>query len=252
MTIPIAVQLYTVREALAQDFAGTMQKIADIGYVGVEVAALPDHITPTAAKETCDQLGLMICSAHTPLPLGDEQNQVLDMVATLGCSRIVNGYMPLELYQTIDQIKQLCDQFNEANQVAQSQGYTLGLHNHWWEFEAVEGQYPYQIWLERLDSSIFFEVDTYWVETAGLNAAEVIKALGQRAPLLHLKDGPADVPESNMVAVGDGRLDFSAIVNQADHAEWLIVELDRCDTDMLTAVEKSYHYLVTEGLAHGR
>ena len=79
-----------------------------------------------------------------------------------------------------------------------------------------------------------------------------MKELGSRAPLLHIKDGPA-VRDEPHVAVGDGVLDFHAIVRAAgDVAEWLIVELDHCATDMLEAVAKSCHYLVNEGLGHGK
>jgi sugar phosphate isomerase/epimerase len=76
--------------------------------------------------------------------------------------------------------------------------------------------------------------------------------LGKRAPLLHIKDGPC-VRGEPMVAVGDGTMDFSRIVEAgAGSTEWMIVELDACATDMVEAVEKSYHYLVRNGLAHGK
>jgi sugar phosphate isomerase/epimerase len=105
--------------------------------------------------------------------------------------------------------------------------------------------------LDCLDPAIFFEVDTYWVQTAGLDPATVLEELGRRAVLLHIKDGPA-VKGEPQVAVGEGLLDFPGIVQAADStAEWLIVELDDCATPMLGAVERSYRYLVGEGLAHG-
>jgi sugar phosphate isomerase/epimerase len=82
----------------------------------------------------------------------------------------------------------------------------------------------------------------------------MVRLFGQRAPLLHVKDGPAGPDtDADMVAVGDGQVDYPAIIAAAEGtAEWLIVELDRCATDMMTAVERSYHYLVGEGLAHGK
>ena len=84
-----------------------------------------------------------------------------------------------------------------------------------------------------------------------MDPAKVVKELGPRAPLLHIKDGPA-VKDEPQVAVGDGVLDFPRIVQAAEGAvEWLIVELDHCGTDMMEAVEKSYQYLVKGGLARG-
>jgi len=172
-------------------------------------------------------------------------------MAAFGCQRIVSGRGP-DSFKTMDLIKQTCDLFNEAQTVAAGNGMVLGIHNHWWEFLQVEGRYVYQVMLEYLDPAILFQIDTYWVQTAGLDPALVVKELGPRASLLHIKDGPALKGEPQ-VAVGDGVMDFPSIVQAAgDTAEWLIVELDHCATDMIEAVQKSYQYLVGEGLARGK
>ncbi|MEE8390673.1 MAG: sugar phosphate isomerase/epimerase [Anaerolineae bacterium] len=250
MTVPIALQLYSVREAMAQDFVGVVKKVADIGYVGVEPALGTLGTTPAKAAKLFQELGFEVPSAHVPLPTGDDENKVLDAMATFDCKRIISGKGP-DSFKTPDLIKQTCDLFNEAQAVAAENGMVFGIHNHWWEFQQVEGRYIYQVMLEHLDPAIFFQIDTYWVQAAGPDPAQVVKELGPRAPLLHIKDGPA-VRDEPQVAVGDGVLDFPSIVQAAgDAAEWLIVELDHCATDMLEAVEKSYQYLVGEGLARG-
>jgi len=242
MTAPIALQLYTVRETLVEDFAAVMQKIAAIAYAGVEPALGTLGTTPPEAGKLFRELGLEVPSAHTPLPLGEEKDQVLEAMAALGCRRIVSGKGP-ESFQTLDQIRQTCDLFNAAHAVARENDMTFGIHNHWWEFQQVEGRYVYHHLLEHLDPAIFFEIDTYWVRTAGLDPAEVVQELGPRVPLLHIKDGPA-VRDAPMVAVGEGVLDFPAILRSAEgHVQWLIVELDECATDMMEAVARSYQYL---------
>jgi sugar phosphate isomerase/epimerase len=105
--------------------------------------------------------------------------------------------------------------------------------------------------LEYLSPDVFFEIDTYWVQTAGPDPAEVVKKLGQKAPFLHIKDGPC-VKGEPMVAVGDGVMDFPSIIEAGEGTtEWLVVELDACATDMMEAVKKSYDYLVGTGLARG-
>lgn len=249
MPAPIAIQLYTVRDALARDFPGVIEKIAAIGYVGVEPAGFPGT-TPEEASELFRDLGLAVPSAHTPLPLGERKNEVLDAMAALGCKRIVSGKGPDD-FATLDRIKRTCDLFNQAGAVAAESGLTFGVHNHWWEFQPVEGRIPYEVMLELLDPDVFFEIDTYWVKTAGADPAEVVRRLGDRAPLLHIKDGPC-VQGEPMVAVGDGAMDFSGIVRAGEGStEWMIVELDACATDMMETVEKSYDYLVGNGLAYG-
>ena len=74
-----------------------------------------------------------------------------------------------------------------------------------------------------------------------------------RAPLLHIKDGPNEEGKAH-VAVGDGVLQIADIINAADPnvLEWVIVELDACDTDMLEAIRGSYAFLTSESLAEGR
>jgi sugar phosphate isomerase/epimerase len=236
---------------LAEDFAGVMQKVADAGYVGVEPALGVLGTTPDEAAWLFRELELEVPSTHAPLPLGENQARVLDFAATVGCPRIISGKGPDD-FKTLDLIKQSCDQFNQAQAVAAENGLTFGIHNHWWEFEQVEGRYVYQVMLEHLDPAIFFQIDTYWVQTAGPDPAQVVQELGPRAPLLHIKDGPA-VKGQPHVAVGDGVLDFHSIVRAGgDALEWLVVELDDCATDMVEAVVKSCRYLVEEGLGRGK
>ena len=251
MAAPIAVQLYTVREALAQDFEGVVRKIADMGYLGVETANFPGT-TPRQAAQLFEALDLTVCSAHAPLPIGPKQNEVLDLAAALNCQRLICPALDRDYYSSIDKIYSACDLLNEANQVAVANNLSLGVHNHWWEYEPVEKQYPYEIMMDRLDPAIFMEIDIYWVRVAGLDPVEIVKKWGQRAPLLHIKDGPA-IQGFAHLAVGEGIIDIAGVVEAGqDVAEWLIVELDECDTDMLEAVEDSYAYMVHNGFAEGR
>jgi sugar phosphate isomerase/epimerase len=250
MLPPIALQLYSVREYAQESFEVAVRRVAAMGYAGVEPAGFPGT-TPEAAGALFRELGLEVCSAHTALPLGDRQTEVLSAMEAIGCTRIISGLGP-DAFNSLDGTKRTCDLFNQAAAVARAHGMTLGYHNHWWEYMLVEGQYPYRLMLDRLDPDIFFEIDTYWVQTAGVGVSTVISEMGSRAPLLHIKDGPA-VQSEPMTAVGDGVMDFPAILETAGSVpEWLIVELDRCATDMMVAVERSANYLVDSGLGRGR
>ncbi|MEW6359111.1 MAG: sugar phosphate isomerase/epimerase [Planctomycetota bacterium] len=250
MPAPIALQLYTVREAMAQNAEAVIRKVADIGYKGVETAGFPGT-SPQAAANLFKELGLDVCSAHSPMPVGEKKQEVLDTMKTLRCKRLISGFGP-DQYKTLDGTKQACDKFNEAAAAAKENGLSFGIHNHWWEFLTVEGKLVYKVMLENLSPDAFFEVDTYWVQTGGCDPAAVVKEMGARAPLLHIKDGPCEqkVP---MTAVGEGKVNFPAIVQAAGkNTKWMIVELDRCATDMMEAVVKSYAYLTGNGLAKGK
>ena len=129
MPAPIPLQLYTLREAMAENFDGVVRKVAHMGYVGVEPAGFPGT-TPEAGARLSRELGLKVPSVHTPLPIGEKKQEVLDTMEALGSRRIVSGLGP-DNYKTTDQIKASCDTFNEASAVAVEHGMTFGIHNHW-------------------------------------------------------------------------------------------------------------------------
>lgn len=250
MSTPIALQLYTLRDSMATDFEGVTRQVAGLGYGGVETAGFAGS-TPKAAAKLFNDLGLQVSSMHSDLPLGDKKNQVLDTAGILKCQHLVCPYFPPEQFTTKEQIIQICDKLNEADQIGRENGLTLYYHNHWWEFrQQIEGRPAYKLMLDQLAPTVQFEIDTYWVKTGGHDPATILRELGQRASLLHIKDGSTDENEP-MVAVGDGVMDWSSVIG-ASSARWLIVELDRCATDMMEAVAASYTYLVTKGFAHGK
>lgn len=248
--LPIGLGLYTVRADLERDFVGTLRAVADMGYVGVETAGFPGS-TPQAAAQLCNDLGLTICAAHSPLPLGDRQNEVLDTLAALGCQRLICPWQPPELFQSLDGIRKVCDTLTEASAVAQAHGLSLGYHNHWFEFADLEGQTGLERLAACLPPEVFFEIDTYWAQVAGVDPQAVVGALGPRVPLLHIKDGPGQHGQP-MLPLGEGIMDLPRLLSSAVSAEWLIVELDEYAGIMLDAVRRSHAYLVGSGLASGR
>lgn len=251
MAPPIAVQLYTVRDLLPGDFSGTVTRIAQIGYAGVETGGFQGISTQEAARLFAG-LGLKVPSIHAALPLGDQEKPTVELAQALGTRRVVTS-TPRDAFASAATVKALCDTWNQAQQVAARHGLELHLHNHWWEFTPVGERNGLDLLLEYLDPKIGIQVDTYWAQTGGYDPAAAVKKVGSRAPLLHIKDGPCDKPESPMVAAGQGKVDFPAVMQAAgNHTEWLIVELDRCATDMMTAVEQSYQYLAGQGLGRGR
>ncbi|MEO1643726.1 MAG: sugar phosphate isomerase/epimerase [Chloroflexota bacterium] len=242
----IAVQLYSVREAMQADFEGTIRKLADFGYRALEVATLPESVSPKQAKALFDELGITVTSAHSPLPTRDTATEVIDTLRTLGSPYLVCPWLdPDPYFADLDGVKKACNLLNEAYATVQAHGLTLAYHNHWFEMNIIDGKPAYQHMLELLEPAIVFELDVYWTQVGGQAIQSVMIDLEGRLPLLHVKDGPADKIESNMTAVGDGVLDMPAVLS-ASTSDWHIVELDRCSTDMLEAIEKSYNYLVAQ------
>lgn len=243
MTTSIALQLYSVRADLAKDFRGTLEKIAAMGFTAVETAGFPEGVTPQQAKQIFDELGLTVVSAHSPLPLDDQQDRVLENMRVLACPHLVSPWMSPELYISAETIQQVAETFNRAYAVCAANGLKFSMHNHDFEYKLVDGVPAIEILKPLLDPGICFQVDTYWVHVAGLDPVKVVADLGNRAPLLHIKDGPG-VRGEPMLAFGEGVMDIPGILKASERTEAFIIELDSCATDMLEAVEKSYRYLV--------
>lgn len=250
MTAPIALQLYSVREAMNKNFQETVTKVAQMGYAGVETAGFP-NTTPKEAMKLFNQLGLKVCAAHISMPIGDKQAEVLATMEALGNPSLVVPWQPPELFESMDGLRKLAENLNEANKVAKANGFRLGYHNHHAEMHPIDGKPALLALSEMVDPGVFFEVDTYWAQTGGVDAADLVRKLRTKAPLLHIKDGPCLKGEP-MTAVGDGVMNIGAIVKAGKpHTEWMIVELDACATDIVEAVAKSYTYLVGKGFAYG-
>ncbi len=243
----IALQLYTVRQQLAEDFAGTLRRVREIGYCAVETYPFPAHISPQSAAEILKSLDLQVVSMHTDLPLGDALSRIVTEARQLSCNKVIwHGWPRSSEHDSPDGVKRLAALYNESAADASKEGLQLGLHNHWWEFERLDGGiYPYRIFAEMLDPEMFFEIDTYWVQTAGLSPAAIVAELeadSARVQFLHLKDGPA-IQGQPMTALGEGGMDFPAIFKALKHPTQFVVELDECATDVFAAIECSLRYL---------
>jgi sugar phosphate isomerase/epimerase len=242
MSSKIAVQLYSLRNELTEDFEGTIAKIASIGYDGVEFAGCPPGMSLEECCGIVKNAGLIVSSALFPLPVGVDKDLIIENAKTLGSNYIISGKGAAD-FKSADLIKKACDEFNLAAQTAKENGLKFGIHNHWWEFEDVDGVPAYKIMLEHLSDDVLLELDTYWIKIAGKDPAGVLKEIGRRAPLVHIKDGTGIKDDFNMKAAGQGIMDFKLIFENTKNKEWLICELDDCETDMLQAVKESYIYI---------
>lgn len=247
---PISIQLYTVREVASKDFPGTLKTIADIGFKGVEYAGLHGHDAKEIAKLVSD-LGMKASSSHTGLPTAESVGGIVETEVALGNTRVISGFGP-DAFKTADAVKEAAAKFNKASELLKPHGMTFGMHNHWWEFDKVDGKLIYDILLAEAPD-MFSELDVYWTAFGHADPVEVVSKNKSRLPLLHIKDGMLEEGKHVHTAVGSGKLDIPAIIGAADPnvLEWVVVELDACDTDMVEAVRKSYEYLTSTGLAEG-
>ncbi len=248
---PISVQLYSLREQAEKDFVGVLKRVAAIGYKGVEPAGFW-NLTPKELKKIVADLGMVISSTHSPWANPDNLNQVIEVAGELGIDLVACGYGRGD-FKDLDSIKATAEKVNGMQEKLAAAGLTLFQHNHDFEFERIKGRIAYDIYAE-LCPKVKFELDTYWAANFGHeDAAEQVKKFKDRCVLLHIKDGMFDKEHNTMVAVGSGKNNIKEIIAAADEkvTRWMVVELDRCDTDMFEAVEQSYKYLISNKLASG-
>ena len=265
----IGFQLYTVRHELEKDFAGTVHKVADMGFIGVEMYPLPPNATPEQAVKVFKDAGLKIFSMHTDMPVGDERDKILKLADIYKCDHIIYPGWPKtlstqdpdlykhadEIFNTLHKIKQRAETYNEIGEFFSKKGLHFGIHNHWWEFETTAGVIPFYYFKDNVKADIFFEIDTYWAKTGGVDPAKAVADFGKRAPFLHIKDGPAKKGDTMFAHVpsGQGSMDFQSIVKAGGtNIRWMIVEFDEYAGNIFDGLQQSYTYLTKKGLAKGK
>ncbi len=246
----IGLQLYTLRDAMAEHLPGTLERVAAMGFRGVETAFFGDVVPPGAPK-TLRDLGLEVFAAHTNLPVGDDAAPALRAAEMLGAETLVwHGWPRDDRYDTRDGVLKLAALFNEAGENVRRAGKRFAIHNHWWECETIPGteERALDVLLREVDPEIGFEFDAYWATFAGASAARIAARLGRRLVLLHLKDGPI-TRHDPMTALGSGRMDLKPIITAAGSMPgWVVVELDEVAGDPFAAVAESRETLLRFGL----
>jgi len=249
----VAVQLYTIREAIAKDFRGSLKRLADLGFRNVETAFWPKTVTVQTAADTLTEFGLGVTSCHVDIPTRDNIANLVNTAKAYHCKNLIwHGWPEDKRYSSLEGTKELIGIYKESNRLAKDNGLRFGLHNHWWEYRNhVGGKLVYEVLNEELDHDIFFETDVYWVKVAGQDPAAILRKLRNRVRFIHIKDGPAvfndklikDEPDP-MTPVGQGSLDIPGIVGACSpDVEWMIIELDKSAIDVYAALKQSRDYL---------
>jgi sugar phosphate isomerase/epimerase len=249
--LPIALQLYTLRDDTEKDFAGTIKKVAEIGYAAVELAGRGSLSVQELSTILADN-HLTVAGSHIGLEaLETDLPKIIEENLALGNRYIVVPYLAEERRKTADDYKKLAATLNEFGATLQASGLTLAYHNHDFEFKPLDnGQLGEDILLENTDPALVkAEVDTYWVLKAGHDPVAFIQKYAGRVPLIHIKD--RDKTDGSFAPVGTGDLPLDALVAAAPGvgAEYLIVEQDVCKGSAIEAVTLSYNNLKAKGYA---
>jgi sugar phosphate isomerase/epimerase len=254
MTNPPALQLYTVREQLTADRKTVLRCIADFGYGAAEPYDV--RTDPEQLRADLDEAGLTACAVHAKVLGGDadadadDADALLRGTRTVGADTVIVPWMEPAIFADAGRVAKLARDLNEMAVKAADHGLRLGYHNHDFELSSrIGGRPALEVLADALDPAIILEVDTYWAAVGGgQDVPALLGRLGDRVRYLHVKDGPV-TKDDPMTAVGSGVMPVAEILAACPSAEWHVVELDRCATDMLTAVGDSLAWLAAHDLA---
>ena len=234
-TAQIAAQLFTLRDftQTAAQFAATLGKVATMGYPAVQVSAI-GPIPPAEVAHLLKENNLACCATHASLDrIKNDPAGLIAELKSWGCKyTAVGGFFPKD--PTTADWHRFSDEFNQAAAAFAGSGIQLGYHNHSHELAKFDGKTALDILLERLDPSIWFEIDTFWITHGGGDPAEWIRKVAGRIPAVHLKDMGIRYPkEQLMMEVGEGNLNWPAILQACKSAgvQWHIIEQDTCYRD---------------------
>lgn len=270
MALPVAVQVYSVRDDAKADLRGTLEKIKAMGYDGVEFAGLYGY-APEDVKKMCEEIGLVPISAHVPyLDMMGAPKGILSKYKTIGCKYVAVPYLSADYRPESPCFVEVIENIKMLGKVAKELGMQLLYHNHDFEFVKIDGKYALDVLYDEVPAEYLqTELDTCWVNVGGEVPADYIRKYSGRAPVVHLKDFygeksddmyeligiKSDAPKKpsnfELRPVGSGIQDFPAIVKAAEEAgaEWVVVEQDNPSMGLtpMESIAKSREYLRTIG-----
>lgn len=238
----VGLQLYSLHEYTEKDFCGTVEKVAQMGYKGVEFAGY-GGLKPEQVVKLLKDNGLTAYGSHIGgLPKTDaELDAEIEMNLAVGSKYLICPWQDME---TRDDALRFAEVMNRTADRLRPHGLRLGYHNHDFEFKVDQGEILLDTVLQNVAEDVFVEFDVFWVAYAGHDPLRFIKKYAGRQPLMHLKELAADRKAN--VEIGAGILDFDAIIRAGMDAgvERFIIEQEEYTLPQLESCERSLKNLL--------
>lgn len=248
----IGLQLWSIRDAMNADPAGTLAAIGEMGYGFIEAAGYRDGqfygMDPVVFRELVEANGLVFLASHAGRDLPTQENwnetmewwqTAIDAHAAAGVKYITQPWMGSAGYESLEGLKMFCDYFNKIGEMCHAKGIRFGYHNHEQEFNKLEGEVIYDFMLNHTDpDKVFFQMDLYWVVVGNADPVDYFNRFPGRFLQWHVKD--------HEEVGASGKIDFEHIFTNADNSgvEYIIVEVERYNHDPIESVRISLDYLL--------
>ncbi len=252
----IGVQLYTLRDAISKDAKGSLKRVAELGFGEVENFGYNGKffgMDASTYKTLLGDLGMTAPSGHYMYGniLNGWEKAVEDAKA-IGHDYMVLAYLTPPERKSLDDYKKIAENLNKAGEVCKKAGIQLCYHNHEFEFEAMNGQLPFDILTGETDAGLVkIELDLYWAMVAGQDPVALFKKHKGRIALWHVKDMDK-TPKKNFTEVGNGVIDFTTIFKNAKTSgmKHFFVEQDVCPGSPFDSISQSIGYIKSNLIKH--
>jgi sugar phosphate isomerase/epimerase len=245
----IAAQLFTIRDFIRdeQGFDESMKKLSEIGYTAVQLSGLGFN-NPEIIKKTCDTYGIKIVVTHISWDrLTKDFDSVVREHKYYNCEYVGLGHMPGEYQKSTEGMKEFVKDFSQLGRKFKKEGLELIYHNHNFEFEKFDGKVTgLDLFFNETDpEAVGFELDTYWIQAGASNPVDWIYKVKGRMGVVHFKDMSIVNSQQYMAEVGEGNLNWDAIIKACDETgvRWAAVEQDVCQRDPFESLKISFDNL---------
>ncbi len=212
-------QLYTLRDVLPKDPVIILRQVATFGYKEIESyegdKGMFWGLKNTEFKKLMDDLGMKIVASHCDIEK-DFERKAAD-AAAIGMDYLLCAWIGPQ--KSLDDYKKAADTFNKRGEICRKHGLKFAYHNHDYSFKKLDGQFPQDLMMQQTDKELVdYEMDIYWVVTAGEDPLQWFDRYPGRFTLSHIKDRKKNVPLSQGDAstiLGTGSIDFPAILSRA-------------------------------------
>jgi len=253
-SLPIGLQLYTVRDHIEKDLEGTVKRVAEIGYKEVEIGDFNYY-----GKKPAELRRILTDNGLNPVSIHFEEYQLKhnvekNIAAAKECGVSYIGLASLEDRdrKTLEAVKRDAEWFNQVGKAIREAGCGFFYHGHNFDYANVDGAVIYDELISRTDPKfVNFELDCYWCVRAGKDPVDYFHRFPGRFPQLHIKDlKPGLTPTTGegpegFTEVGQGIIDWKKVFEAARGGglKHFYVEQDECDRDSLESAKVSYTYL---------
>jgi sugar phosphate isomerase/epimerase len=236
--IPVALQLFSVREQCAKDLPDTLSRVAKLGYEGVELAGYHGR-SPSELRKLLAERRLPCCAAHVPFESlqGDQLAPTIRFHNALGNRNLIVPGLPDHAINSQEAWLSTARRFTEISDVLRGHDMRLGYHNHAVEFKMLNGSRPWDTFFGNSSKDVIIELDLGNAGYGGADPVAALKRFPGRVRFVHVKDYTAAEPD---LMVGDGDMnwrEFFPVCDRIGGTDWFVIEHDSDPAANLADIE---------------